>query len=1451
MKKRLASFLISILIFTALGVCTFTVFASESAAASQAANSSVSYNLNYNSRMAVGTKQQIQVIIYGDDSASNPSFSSENTSVATVSSSGVVTAKATGTAVIKYSPDGVSTKKISISVLAMPNSVSLSASVKSLNEGQSFSLNARVNSNAYPTTIRYTTTNSNIASVSSSGTVTARGEGKAVVTAITENGVRASCTVYVYSNSGISLNKTSAKVAMDYSNVTKVVYGKSVRGRDLEAYVINGTGNNSKTLFCTFAVHGFEDNYDHDGKVLVNCANNLITYFANNPSELRDYRIVIVPCANPDGTIDGKNNLRTGSSAFGRCTAAHVDMNRDFISGSFKGQESRALRDLMKSYKMNVYIDFHGWLNTVLGNGTLVDIFRSTNGISRDQTGSYGTSQGYIIGWANANLGARSALVEFKSPSNCNYTKVANGIKQVVSGSYNPQSTTVYKYTNSISAVQNVRSTSATTNSVSLAWNSVSGAKGYRVEYTKDGSNWSNINVLGKTSATVSGLDCGKKYYFRVRAFTDSGNVRTYSNNVSALVVKATRPEAVTNFKASGRTSDGSAIILNWTQKLNADGYNIYQQINGKWVQIANIEGGMSANYRVPTSADTKYTFAIEAYTDYAVNAGERTTYTTYSSCPAPDDFNVNAVSSNIIRAEWKAKSDIGYYVQYATDIDFTKNVGGVFVDAGKNYCEIQTSQYSKNYYVKVRSCRNYGSEQIVGGFSQILSTKDSLFRPYNLNVYARGNGGKSVYLSWSGVDGADGYKVYIISNGKRVLQGTTADTKYTFTNLTPAWEYDVVVDAYNSTKTSSSTTYRICAAPAPVSGLTAVLGADNSSAVISWDESACHGYYIEWSTDSSFKSNVSGVFSEGSANTNYTVKIPADAESFYVRVRSYKYYNGSRVFGDFSSPYSLDDLLAAPKNFNVYARGDGGTDLYLDWDDVKNAVGYIIYIVSGSNSYFKGDTSESKYTFTDLTPAWEYDVKVVAYNDNGKEASSIYHICAAPAPVSGLTATLSSDNSSAVVSWNEGACHGYYIEWSTDSSFKSIVSGTFLAGSTSTNYTVKIPAGAENFYVRVRSYKYYNGTKLFSDFSSPYSLEGLLAAPKDFNVYARGDGGTDLYLDWSDVKNADGYKIYIVSDSNSYFKGDTSESKYTFTDLTPSWEYDVKVIAYNDKGKEASSIYHICAAPCPVENFKVSIASNDTVKISWNKMAAHGYYVQWATNESFTENVGGMFTSDTTNTLDFPDNFRDYYVRVRSWKWYNDERLFGDFTSPEYIGDQLASPDGYNVYARGAGGKNLYLEWNEVDGADGYKVYIVSGSTKYFKGDVTEPKYTFTDLTPAWEYDVMVVAYNDATSNSSEYHICAAPCPVSEFDVKAVDDSTALATWSVEASHGYYIQWSTDENFTENVEGEFIMGSGSTTKEISVDGDISDYYFKVRVWKYYEDSRLYSDFCAPMQVSE
>ena len=104
MKKRLISFIFSVLIFAAIGVVGVSVYAAENEPSTQSVQSVIGandYHLNYNSQMAVGTKQQLQVLLHTDAEPSAPSFTSSNQSVATVSSSGVVTATGAGTVWIR------------------------------------------------------------------------------------------------------------------------------------------------------------------------------------------------------------------------------------------------------------------------------------------------------------------------------------------------------------------------------------------------------------------------------------------------------------------------------------------------------------------------------------------------------------------------------------------------------------------------------------------------------------------------------------------------------------------------------------------------------------------------------------------------------------------------------------------------------------------------------------------------------------------------------------------------------------------------------------------------------------------------------------------------------------------------------------------------------------------------------------------------------------------------------------------------------------------------------------------------------------------------------------------------------------------------------------------------------------------------------------------------------
>ena len=228
----------------------------------------------------------------------------------------------------------------------------------------------------------------------------------------------------------LSLNERAAEIAYTYSNVRKEVFGYSYQGRPLEAYIITPTnGRYNKTYYCNFAIHGFEGESYRDGKYLVAEGNRVVEYYANHPSELKNMRLIVIPCLNPDGVIAGTNELYTGSSSFGRNTANHVDLNRDF--NTFNGYESRAIRSLMQKYRPNILCDFHGWLDTSIGNPNMVNIFSDTLGLSRKQPNRYGESYGYLMGYSYKTYGAASLLVEYRN-SNISHTNTVRAISKTI-----------------------------------------------------------------------------------------------------------------------------------------------------------------------------------------------------------------------------------------------------------------------------------------------------------------------------------------------------------------------------------------------------------------------------------------------------------------------------------------------------------------------------------------------------------------------------------------------------------------------------------------------------------------------------------------------------------------------------------------------------------------------------------------------------------------------------------------------------------------------------------------------------------------------------------------------------------------------------------------------------------------------------------------------------------
>ncbi len=142
-------------------------------------------------------------------------WSVDTVSVATVDQNGVVTAKKVGTATVTCkSADGGFVAKCKITVIIPTTSVKLSKTSATVNSGKNLSLSATVSpSNATDKTVKWKSSNTAVAKVSSAGVVTAVAGGSAEITATASGGQTAVCKITVIEPiKKVELNRTTAKL---------------------------------------------------------------------------------------------------------------------------------------------------------------------------------------------------------------------------------------------------------------------------------------------------------------------------------------------------------------------------------------------------------------------------------------------------------------------------------------------------------------------------------------------------------------------------------------------------------------------------------------------------------------------------------------------------------------------------------------------------------------------------------------------------------------------------------------------------------------------------------------------------------------------------------------------------------------------------------------------------------------------------------------------------------------------------------------------------------------------------------------------------------------------------------------------------------------------------------------------------------------------------------------
>ncbi len=258
-----------------------------------------------------------------------------------------------------------------------------------------------------------------------------------------------------------------------------------------------------------------------------------------------------------------------------------------------------------------------------------------------------------------------------------------------------------------------------------------------------------------------------------------------------------------------------------------------------------------------------------------------------------------------------------------------------------------------------------------------------------------------SAKVTWTKVDGADGYQIYRSTEQdgtytciKTISGGSTV--KYTNSGLTVGQTYYYKVRAY----TKDSSNNWVYSDFSEVRYMPAAVVFDNvysnstSRIRILWNEiSGAEGYQI-WRADSEDgEYKIVKTITSGST-TAYSNTGLESGKTYYYKMRAFTTADGSKVFGAYSDVFAVAVTPEAP-TLTVTSSSAGIAKL--SWDEISGAAGYQIWrsdSETGTYTLVKSITSGSttSYSNSGLTSGNTYYYKVRAYTEvDGKKTFGAY----------------------------------------------------------------------------------------------------------------------------------------------------------------------------------------------------------------------------------------------------------------------------------------------------------------------------------------------------------------------------------------------------------------------------------------------------------------------------
>lgn len=541
-------------------------------------------------------------------------------------------------------------------------------------------------------------------------------------------------------------------------------------------------------------------------------------------------------------------------------------------------------------------------------------------------------------------------------------------------------------FVSTLSAPTGVYATTLSTTSIRIAWSASTGATGYKIERSPNGtSGWSEIgNTTGLYYDNTS-LSPGTKYYYRVRAYSGTypGTINSdYSSTVNATTTLST-PTGV-----YATTLSSSSIRIAWSAVSGATGYYVDRSPNGSsgWASVGTTTGLYLDNGSLTDG--TLYYYRVYAYTSdatsgYSSNTSEVTTLIapTLSSATASGTTSIDLVLTDGGSA---SESEIRVYISSTSSSSgFARASSSGFtgdpISANSTAGTIGSLTTGTQYWIKLV---NYNSAYGESAYSSVQTATPTISAPTGVSVSTLTD--SSLRCSWSAVTGASGYKVEVSPDG---ISGWTqyADTASLYadkTGLDDGTRYYFRVRAYVGAANSaySSTANGVTTLITPV--LTSASAASTSQIDLvlsdggSVSESEIRIYWSSSSGGTYTRVSSSGFGGDpASANaTSASITGLSSSTTYFFKIKNYNSLAGESDFSIFKSATTNDPAPSPPSSFTAseitstrcdlaWANGGNTTDPVEIERYRSGSWGGVTTVSAGTTNY--SDTGYSNITDT------------------------------------------------------------------------------------------------------------------------------------------------------------------------------------------------------------------------------------------------------------------------------------------------------------------------------------------------------------------------------------------------------------------------------------------------------------------------------------------------------